>query len=86
MPPIERTDLDRLEAKVDRLADAIEKLVLIEERQTTQGHRLGQLEQRLSAAEKAQDATDRKVDTWINRGIGVWAVVAAAFAAFKAWR
>ena len=76
-------DLLRIERKVDRLSDAVEKLVLIEERQTTQGGRIGAIEQRVAACEASQQATDRKVDMWINRGIGVWALAATLLAAAK---
>lgn len=76
-------DLLRIERKVDRLSDAVEKLVLIEERQTTQGGRIGLVEQRTAALEASLRATDRKVDMWINRGIGVWALAATLFAVLK---
>ena len=76
-------DLLRIERKVDRLSDAVEKLVLIEERQTTQGGRIGLVEQRLAIVEAAIQTIDRKVDMWINRGIGVWALAATLFALLK---
>lgn len=82
MPP-DSEDLQRLERKVDRLADAVEKLVLIEERQTTQGARIGAVEQSIAALDKAQQLTDRKLDKWINRGIGVWALAATAFGIYS---
>lgn len=62
------SDLQRIEDKVDTLTDAVTRLVLFEERQTLQ-----------SAAIKTLDlrtlATDKKLDAWINRGIGVWFIV-----------
>ena len=73
-------DFARLEDKVDRLAAAIEKLVLIEERQATQGSRLGAVEQRCAAIETSVINVDRKVDQWVNRGIGVWAIAGVLFA------
>ena len=76
-------DLLRIERKVDRLSDAVEKLVLIEERQTTQGGRIGLVEHRLAISEASMQAIERKVDMWINRGIGVWAVAATLFAVLK---
>jgi hypothetical protein len=69
-------NLARLEDKVDALTDAINKLVLIEERQTVQGAALIDLTKRVTA-------TEQVVDRWINRGVGVWAVVACSFAVFK---
>ena len=70
----------RLERKVDRLTDAVMRLVLIEERQSTQGERIGALEQRAAMIETSAQKTDRKVDQWINRGIGVWALAMVLFA------
>lgn len=67
-------DFARLEAKVDKLTDAVSKLVLIEERQVVQGQRVGALEQRVAALEVALAVVDKKVDQWVNRGIGVWAL------------
>lgn len=71
--------LERLERKVDRLTDAVMRLVLIEERQSTQGERIGALEQRAAMIETATQKTERKVDQWVNRGIGVWALAVALF-------
>lgn len=84
--PSDEEDFVRLEKKVDRLTDAINKLVLVEERQTNQGLRIGAVEQRMVAVETAQQGTDRKVEMWINRGIGVWALVATLLALFKVFR
>lgn len=72
-------DFRRLEGKVDKLSDAVTKLVLVEERQTNQGERIGRLEQRVAAVEATGFKTDRVLHQWINRGIGVWAVVLVLF-------
>lgn len=78
---------ERLEAKIDKLTEAVSRLVLVEERQTNQGERIGALEQRVSACEVFSRASDQKIDKWVNRGIGVWAVAAAIFALFsKFWK
>jgi hypothetical protein len=77
MPEV--ADIARLEAKVDKLTDAVMRLVLIEERQTTQGERIGAVEQRVAATEIAVAKTDRTLSMWINRGIGVWAVAVLIF-------
>jgi hypothetical protein len=66
------SDFLRLENKVDKLTDAVMRLVLIEERQTTQGERIGACEAKLAVTEAAIAKTERKVDQWVNRGIGVW--------------
>jgi hypothetical protein len=69
----------RLESKVDKLTDAVQRLILIEERQSSQGERLGKCEANLAVHDQAISRTDRKVDQWINRGIGVWAAAAVIF-------
>lgn len=73
-------DFKRLEGKVDKLSDAVTKLVLVEERQTNQGERIGRVEQRVASMETAIFKTDKVLHQWINRGIGVWAVVLVLFA------
>jgi hypothetical protein len=65
-------DFLRLENKVDKLTDAVMRLVLIEERQTTQGERIGACEAKIAVNESAIAKTEKKVDQWVNRGIGVW--------------
>ena len=72
-------DFLRLEAKVDKLTDAVMRLVLIEERQTTQGERIGACETKIAVNEAAIVKTDRKVDQWINRGVGVWLAAMVLF-------
>ena len=73
-------DFKRLEAKVDKLTDAVTRLVLVEERISNQGERIGKVEQRISMNETAHNKLDRKVEMWINRGIGVWGLAVTLFA------
>lgn len=73
-------DFRRLESKVDKLTDAIQRLILIEERQSSQGERIGKCEAGLAVHEVSIQKTDRKVDQWINRGIGVWVAATVLFA------
>jgi len=99
-------DLQRVEGKVDKCLEAIERLVLIDERQVVQGQRMGQLEQRCAVIESSQQAqieklweavklaegkalaanleTSRKLDKWINFGMGAWSLAVTAFAIFQA--
>lgn len=72
-------DFRRIESKVDKLTDAVTRLILLEERQTNQGERIGSVEARSSVLENGLQRTDRKVDQWVNRGIGVWACAAVIF-------
>ena len=76
-------DFRRLESKVDKLTDAVGKLILFEERQANQGERIGSVEALCSVNEIAISRTDRKVDQWVNRGVGVWAAAAVVFALVK---
>jgi uncharacterized protein with PhoU and TrkA domain len=77
---ISPSDLRRLEEKVDKLTDAVMRLVLVEERQANQGQRIGAVEQSVAVATASISKVDSKVDKWVNRGIGVWALAAVLFA------
>lgn len=78
--PVSQEDFNRLEAKVDKLTDAISKLILFEERQATQGERIGRCETKLAVLEQQLNRVDVKVERWVNRGIGVWALAVTLFA------
>jgi hypothetical protein len=79
-------DFRRLESKVDKLTDAVGKLILIEERQANQGVRIGAVEAQLSVQDAMLQRVDRKVDQWVNRGMGVWAAVAIVFSLVQFWK
>lgn len=85
MTHMEMTDLHRLEIKVDKLTEAVTNLVRVEERQMSQGQRLGAIEERVSAVEQSASSIDRKVDQWINRGIGMWALALVLLSLLKSW-
>jgi hypothetical protein len=76
-------DFRRLESKVDKLTDAVGKLILFEERQANQGARIGDVETKLGIQEVHLQRIDKKVDQWVNRGVGVWAAAAIVFALVK---
>ncbi len=73
-------DFKRLEAKVDKLTDAVSKLILVEERLSNQGERIGRVEQRMAANEAHAQKLDRRLEMWVNRGIGVWGLAVTLFA------
>lgn len=73
-------DFRRLEGKVDKLADAVMKLVLVEERLANQGERIGRVEQRIVAVETSVGKTEKTLQMWVNRGIGVWSLAITLFA------
>lgn len=77
---LSQDDFKRLENKVDKLTDAVTRLILVEERLSTQGVRIGSLETRAALSETAVQRVDRKVDSWVNRGIGVWGLAVTVFA------
>ena len=72
-------DFKRLETKVDKLTDAVGKLILFEERQANQGERIGAVETKVSVQDVALQRIDRKVDQWVNRGFGMWAAAVVVF-------
>jgi len=76
-------DFRRLESKVDKLTDAVGKLILFEERQANQGARIGDVETKIGIHDAALQRVDKKVDQWVNRGVGVWAAAAIVFAVVK---
>lgn len=77
-PTYEADNFTRLENKVDSLTDAITKLVLFEERQSVQALAISAIVTRVTI-------TEQKLDMWINRGIGVWALAMTAFTFYKAY-
>ena len=79
-------DFKRLESKVDKLTDAVGKLILIEERQANQGARIDAVEAQLSVQDAMVQRVDRKVDQWVNRGVGIWAAAAVVFSFVQFWR
>jgi hypothetical protein len=73
-------DLKRIETKVDKLTDAVTRLILVEERQTAQGVRITTLEDKTEDLEYKYNKVDRKVERWVNMGMGAWAIVVVIFA------
>lgn len=72
---ISTVDFARLEKKMDRMADAIGKLVLVEERQSNQKVEIAELHKDVEANRVAIERTDRLLQQWIQRGIGAWVVL-----------
>ena len=73
-------DLQRIEEKVDKLTEAVTRLILVEERQTAQGVRLGEVEKRISSTEATTVQVERRMERWINFGAGAWALALVIFA------
>lgn len=73
-----------IENKIDKLSEAVTRLVLIDERQITQGGRLGKLEEEHAKLQARYQLLDAKVERWINMGIGAWAVMTLVFVLWQA--
>ena len=73
-------DLKRIETKVDKLTDAVTRLILVEERQTAEGVRITALEDKTEELDNKYNKVDRKVERWVNMGMGSWAIVVVIFA------
>ena len=76
-------DFSRLETKVDKLADAMQQLIRVEERQTNQGVRLGGHDVDIATLKNSHNLLEKKVDQWINRVIGAWAIATFIWAAVQ---
>lgn len=61
---------ERIESKLDKVTETLQKLVLIEERQMTQGQRMGALEDRVAKIEVESRETRRALDKWVNTILG----------------
>ena len=69
-----------LEAKIDRLSDAVTKLVLIDERQIIQGQRVGKIEEDIGKLRLELLQHERTVSKWINFMWGAWVVTGIGWA------
>jgi len=76
------TDFRRLEAKVDKITEALNKLVLVEERQTNQGIELAEIKKELAIEKASRELLDKELSRWVNRGIGVWLAVGTILSLF----
>lgn len=71
-------DIDRLESKIDKLAEAVHRLVLVEDRQMRTNSRLDKLEADLSKAFEMTRELEKRVATHANYGKSAAAVFTAA--------
>jgi hypothetical protein len=74
MNPVSEERAIVIEQKLDKLTETVQKLVLIDERQVTQGTRLGKIEEAIALLQVSHIQLERKVDKWINLFWGGWAV------------
>ena len=80
--------ISRLEIKVDALTTAVNRLVLFEERQAVQALAIIEntrfIDDMSNKISTRLEHVEKKLDMWINRGLGVWAFAIALFALYKA--
>ena len=80
--------ISRLEIKVDALTTAVNRLVLFEERQAVQALAIIEntrfIDDMSNKISGRLEHVEKKLDMWINRGLGVWAFAIALFALYKA--
>ena len=73
-------DIQRLEAKLDKLTEAVMRLVILEERQTHTSEMLHTLQAKITVQDDLIRMHERKLEKWINRGIGAWGLVCVSWA------
>lgn len=84
MTPVSANDFERLEGTVNKIADAVSRLVLLEERQSVQRHDFENLRDEMDTERDERLKVQQKLDKWVNRGVGAWGVVVAAFTVITA--
>jgi hypothetical protein len=67
--------LARLERKVDKITTILNKFILFEERQANQREEIDGVHESIRALVTRVDVIERKVDKWINLGVGGWTVI-----------
>lgn len=71
-------DINRLESKIDKLAEAVHRLVLVEDRQIRTNARLDKIETDLVQAFNMTRAIEKRVDTHASYGKSAAAIFTAA--------
>lgn len=83
MQPASKEDLARVEQQIRDLTLAIKDMILLGERQRTQGERIGALEQDMGKINTRHSDLDAKVSAWINRFLGAQGILIAVWALVK---
>ena len=89
-----KTDIDRLERHLQGIGEALQQLVRVEERQVLQAQSFHRLEEEFKETRVKHEgevkslradllSTRSKLDAWVNRGVGAWAVVVLVWAALN---
>lgn len=80
---MDASDFIRLENKIDEVANAVQSLILIEERQVNQKAELDTVKTRVEALGVEQGKINRRIDRMVNLVIGGWAVLVVLFELYK---
>ena len=80
---MDASDFIRLENKIDEVANAVQSLIIIEERQVNQKAELDSLKTRVEALGVEQGQINRRIDRMVNLVIGGWAVLVVLFELYK---
>lgn len=78
-------DFMRLERKVDKLIENMQLVAVLSTNHVNLDKDFSELKATVSNSRLEHYQLERKVDQWINRGIGVWAVALVLFALFQAF-
>lgn len=68
--------------RLDSIAQALQQLIVVAERQAHAAILHEQLRERVVAVESKASATDAELKRWISYGIGAWAIASTAFLAW----
>lgn len=82
---VEPDDFYRLERKVDKLIEKLAEIAILSVHHNNLEKDFLELKVKVTEMETVAIKLERKVDQWINRGIGVWAVVLAGISIFEFW-
>jgi hypothetical protein len=87
---VDKADFDRLEEKVDNLATALGKLILIDERQANQGLRITEINTIVVANYTELNtkflALNERVNKWVNMILGAAGLVSFLFFLYQTFR
>ena len=72
-------DFVRLEGKMDKMADAVEKLVLIEERQNNQTAKIEKMDGLIESLQASNARLHSRLDKFIYIGVGAWSILVGGF-------
>lgn len=76
------TDFSRLESKVDKIADAVSKLVVLEERQSHMKSEVDDLKAEMAEMKEELNKTQQTLAKWVYIGHGAITVIVVLWSVF----